>query len=263
MNLDLDAIQRRNREALTFATEQVGGSEYAPETVMEHFDQDVPALIDMLGRIAGGRRLAGQRAAELEQERNRVIAEKQDLKTVVAQQARDLLAGRHITDLADDLAERLYDAAHEHCEDGCYGGGRPWYGPVAARLVDPTGPLANIAVEQQIAREDTENADGRESLDNAAWLGLLRVHYRSVSAAKDDHEARRRLVDMGALVVEWLTDMDKRDQAATVTRPYPESPCETCEHPFRRHITSSPLRVLGCVVRDCECQTFRATGSNP
>jgi hypothetical protein len=48
--LDLDAIQRRNREALAFATEQVGGSEYAPETVMEHFDQDVPALIDALGR---------------------------------------------------------------------------------------------------------------------------------------------------------------------------------------------------------------------
>lgn len=49
-DIDLDAIQRRSREALSFATEQVGGGEYAPETVMEHFDQDVPSLIDALGR---------------------------------------------------------------------------------------------------------------------------------------------------------------------------------------------------------------------
>ncbi len=44
--------------------------------------------------------------------------------------------------------------------------------------------------------------------------------------------------------------------------PYsPETLCETCEHPRRRHITSSPLRVLGCVVRHCECREFRDTGS--
>lgn len=49
-DLDLDAIQRRNREALTFATEQVGGSEHAPETVLEHFNDDVPVLVDALGR---------------------------------------------------------------------------------------------------------------------------------------------------------------------------------------------------------------------
>ncbi len=49
-DLDLDAIQRRTREALSFATEQVGGSEYAPESVLQHFDQDVPALINALGR---------------------------------------------------------------------------------------------------------------------------------------------------------------------------------------------------------------------
>ena len=49
-DLDIEAIQRRNREALSFVVGQVLGSEYAPETVMEHFDQDVPALIDALGR---------------------------------------------------------------------------------------------------------------------------------------------------------------------------------------------------------------------
>ena len=136
---------------------------------------------------------------------------------------------------ADQVAEALFDAAHEHCEDGCYGGGRPWYDPVAARLVDPAGPLAAIAVAQQITRDDTDNADGRESLDNTAWLGLLRTHYRSVSAAKDDDEARRRLVDMGALVVEWLADLDKRQPAATASRPsvssdHPGEPCnEACD----------------------------------
>lgn len=49
-DLDIDTIQRRNREALAFATEQVGGSEYAPEAVLEHFNDDVPALVDALGR---------------------------------------------------------------------------------------------------------------------------------------------------------------------------------------------------------------------
>lgn len=119
---------------------------------------------------------------------------------------------------ADQLGEALFDIAHEHCEDGCYGGGRPWYDQVAGRLVDPYGPFAEIAVEQQITRDDTGNPGGRESLDNAAWLGLLRAHYGSVSRAKDDEQVRRRLVDMGALVVEWLYDLNKRAEAEAVAR---------------------------------------------
>jgi hypothetical protein len=32
--------------------------------------------------------------------------------------------------------------------------------------------------------------------------------------------------------------------------------CETCEHPRRRHVTQSALKVLGCVYPHCECAEF-------
>lgn len=50
-------------------------------------------------------------------------------------------------------------------------------------------------------------------------MGLLRAHYGSVSRAGDDEEVRRRLVGMGALVVEWLYDLDKRADAKRADTP--------------------------------------------
>lgn len=131
-------------------------------------------------------------------------------------------AGKALSsDVAEQVGEALYDDAHENCDDvdGCTGGGALWYRKVAARLVDPGGPLAAVAVAQEIAREDTDNPDGRETLDNAAWLGLIATHFgslrRGISTAKGKDEIRRRLTDLAALAVEWLGDLDKPGPAPT------------------------------------------------
>jgi hypothetical protein len=122
------------------------------------------------------------------------------------------------TDVVEQVGEALFDAAHENCDDetGCTGGGAVWYRKVAAQLVDPLGPYAAIAVAQQLTREDVNNVDGRETLDNTAWLGLLKAHVGSVRRAVagyvapgDDFEIRCRLIDVAALTVEWLNDLDK------------------------------------------------------
>ncbi len=112
-----------------------------------------------------------------------------------------------------EVGEALFDIEHENCQDGCGGGGRPWYDKVAASLLDPAGPLAAIAIEQQITRDDTGNPEGKETLSNIEWLGLLRQHYRSVCPRVDvDDQLRRVLIAMAALIVEWLADLDKRPQ---------------------------------------------------
>lgn len=114
-------------------------------------------------------------------------------------------------DAVDEIGEALFDIEHENCEDACGGGGRPWYDAVAARLLDPAGPLAAVAIEQQIVRDDTGNSEGKETLNNVEWLGLLRQHYRSTAVRVDaDDQLRLGLITMAALIVEWLADLDKR-----------------------------------------------------
>lgn len=132
-------------------------------------------------------------------------------------------AGRILeADVADQVGELLFDVAHENCDDdGCTGGGKPWYIQVAARLVDPFGPLAAIAVEQQIARDETGNIDGQDSLSPASHLGLLHLELGNLSKPnRDRYQTRKTLISLGAQVVEWLTDLEK--PAPTTPQPSAE-----------------------------------------
>lgn len=119
-DLDLDAVQRRNREARSFATEQVGGSEYAPEGVMEHFDQDVPVLVSEVGRLREQTSNALmcfddlQTAAGRKYDEFRIVLERiaqaaeQYLDTEYRSPERDRELRRKLAEAATDAAQSLY-----------------------------------------------------------------------------------------------------------------------------------------------------------
>lgn len=138
------------------------------------------------------------------------------LTSMLQQIARQVAQGM-TKDAADQLGEVLFDLAHETCDKGCAGAGAPWYRTVAQRLTDPYGPLAAIAIEQQIARDETGNPDGKETLDNTAWLGLLHQHYQHVLKGGDNDQMRQRLISTAALIVEWLHDLARSDAVAWAT----------------------------------------------
>jgi hypothetical protein len=54
-----------------------------------------------------------------------------------------------LDDLAGELADVMFDAAHEHCDsDGCTGGGRPYYDEFVKELLMPV--VRRHAVPQEV-----------------------------------------------------------------------------------------------------------------
>jgi hypothetical protein len=111
-------------------------------------------------------------------------------------------------EVVEQVGEELFDAAHEHCDDVCTGGGAPWYDQVAARLVDPFGPLAALAMAQQMNADEADVLAVDVDRDTEGWLALLNQHAESVRRG-DDEERRRRLVDTGVVVAEWIAALDR------------------------------------------------------
>ncbi|MEU4216215.1 hypothetical protein [Actinoplanes sp. NPDC026623] len=73
-----------------------------------------------------------------------------DRETVTHLRAVAGIAARSVrVDLEEQLAELLFDAAHDACDDECVGGGRRWCERMARRLTDPGNPLADIADERE------------------------------------------------------------------------------------------------------------------
>lgn len=155
---------------------------------------------------------------------------------------------RTVTNLIHDqvvaqLAETLCDAGHDGCDDqaGCAGGGGAWFLQVAARLADPHGPLAAIAVERQHQQDKwgpQHHRDGtgrhgdrieadlrRERCETAAaggvltWRHILDEELAEAYAETDPGRLAAELLQVAAVAANWVEDLRGRPAADRQVRP--------------------------------------------
>ena len=129
-------------------------------------------------------------------------------------------AGKSLgAEAAEMVAEVLFDAVHEHCgDDGCTGGGVPWYQQIAARLIDPYGPHAAIAGELHRLRQDDETAG---ECDVDGWQPVIADRFHAVEYASGESR-RQRLIELAAVAAAEVSAMDAArydEPASTVARP--------------------------------------------
>lgn len=146
--------------------------------------------------------------------------------------AAQILASHVRDDLNDQLAELLYDAAHDDCADECTGGGRPWYDRAAARLTDPYGPLAAVANEREMQDDkwgEQNHPDGTGSRDDCfgaeitrsvcqeaadagelTWRLVLEEETAEAYAESDPARLRAELVQVAAVAAAWIEAIDRR-----------------------------------------------------
>ena len=109
-------------------------------------------------------------------------------------------------ELVAEVAERIYDAQHDACDDECGGGGLLWYQRVAARLLDATGVMAEIANRIQMFREDDELAG---ELDADGWRPALDCRIQALAMVGSDEETHRKiLVDIAAVAAAEIEAID-------------------------------------------------------
>lgn len=132
-------------------------------------------------------------------------------------------------DPAQAVAEELFDWAHEGCddEDGCTGGGRPWYDGPAKRLTDPTSGVVAIALTQQMMI-DRLGTFGPTSPTSASWIAGLQNGLSDLCAAGNPESARelwQLIADLGAWCARWLDAIvayGDEGRAAVAARNAPE-----------------------------------------
>jgi hypothetical protein len=156
-----------------------------------------------------------------------------DSGAVAAMQRTAQILARHVRDdLDEQLAELLYDAGHDGCDDECTGGGRLWYERTARRLTDPYGPLAEVADERErqddrwgeqnhddgtggkydvILRDAARNACQREAeAGHPTWRSILFEEVTEAFAETDPAKLRAELVQVAAVAAAWIEAMDRR-----------------------------------------------------
>lgn len=124
---------------------------------------------------------------------------------------------QHRDEMADILAEEMYDAAHEHCEDGCVGGGRPWYDKPARMLTDPHGVLAEVAQRYVIHLNAQATRRARQApreTDPLPWRDLLAVPVAEAFGEPDPKALREHVANVAATAIAWLDDLERRGGAA-------------------------------------------------
>ena len=140
-----------------------------------------------------------------------------------------------VNPLNDQLAELLYDAQHDNCDDECIGGGMLWYERVAKRLTDPNGPLAEVGNEREMQNDkwgEQNHPDGtglehdrlmadssRRACKAAAndgtvtWRHILVEEFYEAMAEADPSNLRTELIQIAAVAVAWVEAIDRRRTA--------------------------------------------------
>ena len=121
-------------------------------------------------------------------------------------------------DTVDQVAEQLFDVAHENCdEDECTAGGMWAWQDIARRLIDSVGPLVAVAFEQTLLRDDLGDPAAEAGEDG--WLPTLQARLVDVGRAHEVEQSdrvdavRRELIRLGAWTAEWIADLDRARDA--------------------------------------------------
>jgi hypothetical protein len=125
-------------------------------------------------------------------------------------------------DPAEAVAEALFDQAHEGCDDeeGCQGGGRPWYDAPAKKLTDPASAVVGVAIEHQLLVDELGDL-AKEAGDDAGWMATLRAGAEDVGRAWDacaageasTNDVRREALQLAAWCVALVEELDRRAHA--------------------------------------------------
>lgn len=137
----------------------------------------------------------------------------------------DAVAKRVKVNPAEEVAEVLFDVAHEGCDEVCTGGGRPWYDGPAKKLTDPFSAVTAIAVEHQMLIDELDDV-AKEAGDDLGWLNTLRAQVATVGSAMDaqggdeaeEHAVRREVLQLGAWCAAFVEEIDRRADEATARK---------------------------------------------
>lgn len=137
------------------------------------------------------------------------LADRPDLLAQYLQAGRDAAnaATRAVLgDLRAEVAEVLYDADHDNCDEQCTGGGMHWYQQVAARLVDPHSAVTFVA-------RHVEFLNDHPGYDRAnGWLWLVDDRRTALDETEPLDDRRRLIAEIAAAACLEIARLDHEDE---------------------------------------------------